>query len=136
MEKVRWGILSTAGIAQKELIPAFLRAENAEVTAIASGSGIDRAQEIANRFQIKKVYDSYKRLLHDTEIDAVYIPLPNHLHKKWVMEAARAKKHILCEKPAALHAAEVMEMKAACDEHDVLFMEAFMYYFHPQHDRV
>lgn len=69
-------------------------------------------------------------------IDAVYIPLPNHLHKTWVMKAAEKGKHVLCEKPAAINAGEVLEMKRACQEHGVLFMEGFMYSFHPQHERV
>ena len=136
MKKVRWGVLSTAGIAQKEQIPAFLRSSNAVVTAIATGSGIEKAIEVAKRFSIEKTYDSYEKLLDDPDIDAVYIPLPNHLHKKWVIEAARKGKHILCEKPAAINAEEVREMENACKENDVLFMEAFMYYFHPQHERV
>ena len=136
MRKVRWGVLSTAGIAQKELIPAFLRAENAVVTGIATGSDIEKAKAVATRFSIEKTYDSYEKLLDDPDIEAVYIPLPNHLHKKWVIEAARRGKHILCEKPAAISAAEVEEMEAACKENGVLFMEAFMYYFHPQHARV
>ena len=136
MKKVRWGILSTAGIAQKELIPAFKRATNAVVTAIATGSGIEKANDVAERFSIDKTYDSYEKLLADPDIDAVYIPLPNHLHKKWVIEAAKKGKHILCEKPAAINADEFREMELACKEHDVLFMEAFMYHFHPQHERV
>lgn len=136
MSKVRWGILSTANIAQKALIPAFLRADNAEVVAIASGSDIKKADVIAERFDIPTTYDSYDKLLDDRNIDAVYIPLPNHLHKEWVIKAAKNGKHILCEKPAAIHANDVLEMKAVCEEQGVLFMEAFMYYFHPQHDRV
>ena len=136
MTKVRWGILSTAGIAQKELIPAFQRATNAEVTAIATGSGIEKAKVVAERFGIEKTYASYEELLDDPNIDAVYIPLPNHLHKKWVIKAAEKGKHILCEKPAAINADEVIEMKRACQEHEVIFMEGFMYYFHPQHERV
>jgi D-xylose 1-dehydrogenase (NADP+, D-xylono-1,5-lactone-forming) len=136
MSKVRWGVLSTAGIAQKEQIPAFLRSSNAVVTAIATGSGIEKALEVAKRFGIEKTYDSYEKLLDDTEIDAVYIPLPNHLHKKWVIEAAKKGKHILCEKPAAISEDEVREMEQACKDNGVLFMEAFMYYFHPQHARV
>lgn len=134
MKKVRWGILSTAGIAQKALIPAFQRSNNAEVVAIASQSG--QANEVAQRFGISLAYDSYDELLNDSSIDAVYIPLPNHLHKKWVIEAARKGKHILCEKPAALTTEEVLEMKQACEKYDVLFMEAYMYHFHPQHQRV
>jgi predicted dehydrogenase len=136
MNKVRWGILSTAKIAQKELIPAFQRASNAEVTAIATASGIEKAKAVADKFNIEKTYDSYEKLLDDPLIDAVYIPLPNHLHKKWVIEAAKRGKHILCEKPAALNTDEVMEMKKACEENQVIFMEAFMYHFHPQHKRV
>lgn len=136
MKKVRWGILSTAGIAQKELIPAFKRATNAVVTGIATGSGIEKANDVAARFGIEKTYDSYEKLLDDPTIDAVYIPLPNHLHKKWVIEAAKKGKHILCEKPAAINAEEFREMEKVCKEQGVLFMEAFMYYFHPQHERV
>ncbi|MDS9472492.1 Gfo/Idh/MocA family protein [Sporosarcina pasteurii] len=136
MKKVNWGVLSTAGIAQKQLLPAFMRAENAVVTAIATGSDVEKAQEIANKFEIEHVYDSYEKLLDDPTIDAVYIPLPNHLHKQWVIKAAKKGKHILCEKPAAIAREEVLEMKAACEENNVLFMEAFMYYFHPQHARV
>lgn len=136
MKKVRWGILSTAGIAQKALLPAFSRAENAVVTAIATGSDLAKANEIAEKFQIEKVYDDYEKLLNDPFIDAVYIPLPNHLHKEWVIEAAKNGKHILCEKPAALTAEETAEMIEVCEAKNVLFMEAFMYYFHPQHARV
>lgn len=136
MTKVRWGILSTAGIAQKELIPAFQRATNAKVTAVATGSGIEKAKAVAKRFAIEKVYDSYEKLLDDTNIDAVYIPLPNHLHKEWVIKAAKMGKHILCEKPAAINADEVDEMRKACQKYEVLFMEGYMYHFHPQHERV
>src|SRR5699024_6559802 len=136
MKKVNWGILSTAGIAQKELIPAFKRATNAEVTAIASSSGIEKAKAVADKFSIEKVYDSYEKLLDDPDVDAVYIPLPNHLHKEWVIAAAKKGKHILCEKPAAVNAAEFEEMQQVCEEQDVILMEAFMYHFHPQHERV
>lgn len=136
MSNVRWGILSTANIAQKALIPAFSRAANAEVVAIASGSDVKKAEAVADRFNIPAAYDSYNKLLDDKNIDAVYIPLPNHLHKKWIIEAAKKGKHILCEKPAAINADDVIEMKAVCERHGVLFMEAFMYHFHPQHERV
>ncbi|SES93641.1 Predicted dehydrogenase [Oceanobacillus limi] len=136
MKNVRWGVLSTAGIAQKALLPAFARADHAKVVAIASGSSLEKAQAVAEKFQIEKVYDSYEKLLDDPNIDAVYIPLPNHLHKQWVIEAAKKGKHILCEKPAALTERDVHEMKQVCEENDVRFMEAFMYHFHPQHNRV
>lgn len=134
MKKVRWGILSTAKIAQKTLIPAFGRAENAVVAGIASSSG--KAEDVAKQFNIAKSYASYEEMLQDPEIDAVYIPLPNHLHKKWTIEAAKHGKHILCEKPASLNAEETKEMVEYCREKNVKFMEAFMYQFHPQHDRV
>ncbi|MFD1849327.1 Gfo/Idh/MocA family protein [Oceanobacillus bengalensis] len=135
MEKIKWGILSTANIAQKELFPAFMRSTNAEVVAIASRNG-NRARAVADKFQIETVYNSYDELLNDPAIQAVYIPLPNHLHKEWVIKAAEKGKHVLCEKPAGLDANEVKEMIAVCEENNVLFMEAFMYHFHPQHERV
>lgn len=134
MRKIRWGILSTANIAQTQVIPAIVRAENAEVAGIASESG--KAKEAAAGFSIPAFYDSYEELLQDQEIDAVYIPLPNHLHKKWVMEAAKHGKHVLCEKPAALNEEDAREMALFCHEKGVKFMEAFMYQFHPQHKRV
>jgi D-xylose 1-dehydrogenase (NADP+, D-xylono-1,5-lactone-forming) len=134
MQKVRWGILSTANIAQQSLIPAFGRAQNAVVAGIASSSG--KAQEVAEQFNIAKSYSNYEEMLQDPEIDAVYIPLPNHLHKKWTIEAAKHGKHILCEKPASLTADETQEMVEFCREKNVKFMEAFMYQFHPQHERV
>jgi D-xylose 1-dehydrogenase (NADP+, D-xylono-1,5-lactone-forming) len=134
MKKVRWGILSSASIAKKALIPAFERANNAVVTAIASCSG--KAEEAAAQFNIEKSYSSYEEMLQDPDIDAVYIPLPNHLHKKWTLEAAKHGKHILCEKPASLTAEETKEMVEFCREKNVKFMEAFMYQFHPQHERV
>ncbi|ALX50011.1 Gfo/Idh/MocA family protein [Lentibacillus amyloliquefaciens] len=134
MRFTKWGILSTANIAQTQLIPAIERFENAEVTAIASGSG--RASEVARELGIPKSYDCYEGLLVDPEIEAVYIPLPNHLHKKWVIEAAKKGKHILCEKPAVLTSADMEDIQRTCEENNVLFMEGFMYYFHQQHDRV
>ncbi|XJZ27832.1 Gfo/Idh/MocA family protein [Bacillota bacterium Lsc_1132] len=134
MRKVRWGVLSTANIAQAQVIPAITRAENAEIIAIASESG--KASEVASTFSIPAFYDSYEELLQKKEMDAVYIPLPNHLHKKWVIEAAKHGKHILCEKPAALNTEEAKEMIDFCREKGVKFMEAFMYQFHPQHQRV
>lgn len=135
MKKVRWGVLSTAGIAQKALLPAFSRAENAEVIAIATRGDRQKALPIAEKFGIDKIYESYEALLADPEIDAVYIPLPNHLHKQWVIAAAKQGKHILCEKPIALTAEDVAEMEAVCKAHHVLLMEGFMYDFHPQHAR-
>src|SRR5690625_1814265 len=136
MEKVKWGILSTARIATKTSIPAIIRTKNSIIKAIASGSDIEKAKSIEKRFDIEKTYDSYDTLLDDPEINAVYIPLPNHMHKEWTIKAANKGKHVLCEKPAALNMEEALEMKQACDENNVLFMEAFMYQFHPQHEYV
>ncbi|MDN3449536.1 Gfo/Idh/MocA family oxidoreductase [Planococcus sp. APC 3906] len=134
MKKVRWGIISTANIAQSQLIPAIFRAENAEVSAIASRS--NKVHAIASRLNIPKAYESYEEIVADPAIDAVYIPLPNHLHKEWVLKAAAAGKHILCEKPAALTAADAEGMIATCQSAGVKFMEGFMYQLHPQHARV
>ncbi|UOR11026.1 Gfo/Idh/MocA family protein [Halobacillus amylolyticus] len=131
---MKWGILSTAAIAKKALIPALQRAEDAEVDAIASQNGKER--EVAEEFGIPKAYSSYELLLADEEIEAVYIPLPNHLHKEWTIKAAEAGKHVLCEKPAALKAQDVEDMITACKQNQVYFLEAFMYQFHPQHERV
>ncbi len=116
------------------MIPAIRRSKNAEVVAIASGS--DKVYEIAKQFHIPKVYDTYEALLIDSEIDVVYIPLPNHLHMKWAIKAAKHKKHILCEKPAALCENDVQKIVEACKKNGVIWMEAFMYQFHPQHKRV
>lgn len=134
MEKVRWGVLSTATIGRTQVIPAIFRAENAEMAAISSRG--DRVYAAARELGIPKAYESYEALLDDPDIDAVYIPLPNHLHKEWVIKAAEKGKHVLCEKPAALSAEEAKEMIEACKEHGVKFMEAFMYQLHPQHARV
>ena len=134
MEKIRWGVLSTANIGKTQVIPAICRADNAEIIAIASRT--DKVHAAALELEIPKAYESYEELLDDPEVDAVYIPLPNHLHKEWVIRSARKGKHILCEKPIALNRAESEEMIAVCREHGVKLMEAFMYQLHPQHARV
>ncbi|MFC4321164.1 Gfo/Idh/MocA family protein [Litchfieldia salsa] len=134
MTTVKWGILSTANIGLTQLIPAIKGAKNAEVVAIASRG--EKAIEVAKSLQIPKAYTSYEELLDDQEIDAVYIPLPNLLHKEWVIKAAQKGKHILCEKPASLTAADTLDMVTVCKQYGVRFMEAFMYQFHPQHTRV
>lgn len=134
MEKIRWGVLSTANIGRTQVIPAIGRADNAEIVAIASRTS--KVHATAQELQIPKAYESYEELLEDPEIDAVYIPLPNHLHKEWVIRAAKKGKHILCEKPIGLSEAEAEEMILACQENGVKLMEAFMYQLHPQHARV
>jgi len=134
VQKVRWGILSTAAIARETMIPAIQRANNAEVVAIASSSG--KASSIAKELGIPISYESYDQLLDDPNVDAVYIPLPNSMHVEWTIKAANKQKHVLCEKPAALCEADVRKMVEACKQNNVFFMEAFMYQFHPQHQRV
>jgi D-xylose 1-dehydrogenase (NADP+, D-xylono-1,5-lactone-forming) len=134
LRKVRWGVISTADIAQTQVIPAILRSEQAEIVAIASRG--EKAKDVAEAFSIPYCYDSYEKLLMNQEIEAVYIPLPNHLHKRWVMEAAKYGKNILVEKPAALTSEEAEAMVKVCHDNQVKFMEAFMYQFHPQHKRV
>ncbi|OQP06149.1 oxidoreductase [Geobacillus sp. 46C-IIa] len=132
--KVRFGIMGTAAIAKDVMIPAIRRVDHAEVVAIASESG--KAREAARELGIPKAYDHYEQLLDDPDIDAVYIPLPNSLHAEWTIKAAKKKKHVLCEKPAAICEADVRRMIEGCEKNGVLFMEAFMYQFHPQHERV
>ncbi|MCT8137122.1 Gfo/Idh/MocA family oxidoreductase [Anaerobacillus sp. CMMVII] len=132
--KVRWGVLSSANIARQSFIPAVMRSTTGEIIAIASSN--KAVKEIADEFQIQNVYNSYDELLECDDIDAVYIPLPNSLHLEWVEKAAQKGKHVLCEKPAALTEANLIKMIDVCNGHDVLFMEAFMYQFHPQHQRV
>jgi predicted dehydrogenase len=129
--KTRWGILGTARIALKSMIPALKESDMAEVAAVASRD-IDNARDFAGRFAIPKAYGSYAALLADPEIDAVYIPLPNHLHKPWTLLAAEAGKHILCEKPLALNLEECQAMIAAARANGVQLMEAFMYRYHPR----
>lgn len=131
---IRWGVLSTAEIAQEQMIPAIQKVNNASVLAIASNS--NKEIDVAKKFQIPKTYNTYEALLKDPEIDAVYIPLPNGLHANWSKEAAKHGKHILCEKPAALSEQEAQEVFKVCNEFNVQYMEALMYQFHPQHQRV
>ncbi len=132
---IRWGVISTANIGRAAMIPALQAASNGKLLAVASRSA-ERAQEFAGKLGIPRAYGSYEALLADPEIDAVYIPLPNSLHKEWTVRAAEAGKHVLCEKPLALNAAEAQAMVEAARGHGVLLMESFMYRFHPQLARV
>ncbi|MBD0381813.1 Gfo/Idh/MocA family protein [Paenibacillus sedimenti] len=135
MTKLRWGILGCAGIAIRACIPGIQKSETGVVTAIASRN-LQKSQETAAQLDIPTAYGSYEELIADPNIDAVYIPLPNHLHKEWTIRAAQAGKHVLCEKPAALTTVEVEEMVAACESAGVLFAEAFMYRHHPRYERM
>jgi predicted dehydrogenase len=129
--QVRWGILSTARIGTRKVIPGMQRASSCAITAIASRDR-NRAGEAAAALGIPKAYGSYEELLADPEVDAVYNPLPNHLHVPWSIHAAQAGKHVLCEKPIALTADEAQRLLQARDRTGVLIQEAFMVRSHPQ----
>ena len=129
--KVKWGILSTAGIATRRVLPALQQCEFVEIAAIASRSE-ERAKAVAKQFGIPKSYDSYDLLLADPEIEAIYNPLPNHLHAEWTIRAASRGKHVLCEKPIARNVAEARRIREARDEQNVKISEAFMIVTHPQ----
>ena len=130
-KKLRWGILSTANIGLKKVIPAMQRGEHTEVTAIASRD-LEKARRAASALNIPKAYGSYEELLADPEVDAVYNPLPNHLHVPWTARAAEAGKHVLCEKPIAMSAAEAKTLLAMRDRFGVKIGEAFMIRSYPQ----
>ena len=132
MKKVIWGVLSTAKIGLKRVLPGMLKSDRLEIRALASRS-LAAARAAADTLGIPRAYGSYEELLADPEIEAVYNPLPNHLHVPWTLKAAAAGKHVLCEKPIALTAAEAERLRAAADK--VLIMEAFMVRFHPQWQR-
>src|ERR671911_448391 len=130
MTRLRWGVLGIAGIATRKVIPAMQKGEHSIVTAIASRD-LARAEAAAGPLGIAKAYGSYEALLADPEIDAVYNPLPNHLHVPWTIRALEAGKHVLCEKPIALTAAEarlLMDCRERTGRH---VAEAFMVRYHP-----
>jgi predicted dehydrogenase len=129
--RVRWGVLGVAGIARTKVIPAFQKGEWTEVVAIASRDPA-RARAAADELGIAAAYGSYEELLADPEVEVVYNPLPNHLHVPWTARAAEAGKHVLCEKPIALDAAEARELLAIRDRTGVMIGEAFMVRTHPQ----
>jgi predicted dehydrogenase len=129
--KVRWGVLGAAKIAVEKVIPAMQQGTAAEITAIASRD-LERARRAAHALGLPKAYGSYEELLADEEIEAVYNPLPNHLHVQWTIKAAEAGKHVLCEKPIGLSVAEVKTLLTVRDRAGVLIQEAFMVRTHPQ----
>ena len=134
MEKVRWGVLSTAKIGIEHVIPALMKSSGGQLVAIASRD-LPRARAAAERFAIPKAYGSYEALLADPEVDAIYNPLPNHLHVPWTEKAAEHGKHVLCEKPIALTATEARQLIDVRDRTGVLIEEAFMVRCHPQWQR-
>jgi predicted dehydrogenase len=135
MAKVRWGIISTANIGTETVIPAMQKGEFTEITGIASRD-LATAQATAKKLGIPKAYGSYEEMLADPEIEAIYNPLPNHLHVPWSIQALEAGKHVLCEKPVAMNTAEARQLLDASKQYPQLkVMEAFMYRHHPQWQR-
>lgn len=135
MSKIRWGIISTAKIGTQKVIPGMQKSEHCEIIAIASRN-LETAKSAAGRLGIPTAYGSYEELLQDAQVDAVYNPLPNHLHVPLSLQAIRAGKHVLCEKPIALTAAEGQQLVDAAAAHPELkVMEGFMYRHHPQWQR-
>ena len=132
-EKLRWGVLSTACIGTEKVIPAIQHSQLGEVVAIASRDP-NRADEAAGSLGIARAYGSYEALLADPDIEAIYNPLPNNLHVEWTIAALQAGKHVLCEKPLGMTAADARRLEGV--RPDLVLMEAFMVRFHPQWLRV
>jgi len=130
-EKVRWGVLGTAHIAMAKVIPAMQRSPLCEITAIASRD-LAKAKAAASELDIPNAYGSYEELINDPFVEAVYNPLPNHLHVPWTVKAAAAGKHVLCEKPIALNADEARTLISVRDRTGARIQEAFMVRTHPQ----
>ena len=134
-QKIRWGVLGVAKIAVEKVIPAMQRGESSQVVAIASRD-LGKAEAAATRLGIARAHGSYEALLADPEVDAIYNPLPNHLHVPWSIRAAEAGKHVLCEKPIGLSVEETLQLIRARDANRVKIGEAFMARTHPQWLRV
>ena len=130
MKMIKWGVLGTAYIFERDTAEGMRQAENCELYAIA-GRSMEKAQAFKEKYGFRKAYGSYDELLADPEVEAVYVPMPNTLHKEWTIKALNAKKHVLCEKPMAPNAAEAAEMFAAAKANGVVLMEAFAYQHSP-----
>jgi predicted dehydrogenase len=131
IRKVQWGVLGVANIAVKKVIPAMQRGEWSQVSAIASRD-MKKAQQAAEHLGIPTAYGSYEQLLADPSIEAIYNPLPNHLHVAWSIKAMEAGKHVLCEKPIGLTSEEALSLLKARDRTGLKIEEAFMVRTHPQ----
>lgn len=131
---MKFGILGTARINQR-VAPAIKSSHITRLIGVASRK-LSRAEQAAKEFGAVKSFGSYEEMLASDEIDAVYIPLPNSLHAEWSVKAAEAGKHVLCEKPIASNSIEAEMVMKACERHEVLLMEAFMYRHHPQHAKI
>ena len=130
MEKVKWGVLGTANIAKGCTIPGMQLVDTCELYAIA-GRDINKALKFKDDFGFQKAYGSYEELIEDSEVQAIYIPLPNGLHLKWVKEALQHKKHVICEKPLALNASAARDMFETAKANGVILMEAYAYLHSP-----
>ncbi len=130
MQKIKWGVLGTANIARYATIPGLKKAEHCQLYAIA-GRSLEKAQAFKEEFGFEKAYGSYDQLIADKEVQAIYIPLPNHLHLEWVEAALKNGKHVLCEKPLALNADQARRMYACAKENNVFLMEAYAYLHSP-----
>jgi len=128
---IRMGILSTAKIGVQFVLPAIQQANHACISAIASRNG-SRAAKLAKSLNVAQSYDNYDAILQSDDIDAVYIPLPTSQHVEWSLKAAAAGKHVLCEKPIALHSSDIKKLIKARDRYGVVLSEAFMVTYHPQ----
>jgi predicted dehydrogenase len=131
MSKISWGVISTAKIGTEKVIPAMQHGKYTEVMAIASRN-IETAKSTAAKLKIAKAYGSYEELLTDKDIDAIYIPLPNHLHVEWILKSLQAGKHVLCEKPITMNYQDAVALHNDIKKFpDLKVMEAFMYRHHP-----
>jgi xylose dehydrogenase (NAD/NADP) len=133
--RLRWGVLGGARIARACMIPALNRSKNGEIFGLGCRSE-ERGQSLAREHGIRRSCCRYEEILADPDIEAVYIALPNHLHREWTLRALEARKHVLCEKPLALNAGEAQEMVRAARSKGLHLMEAFMYRFHPRSRRI
>ena len=130
MRKIKWGVMGTAYIFERDTARGMSLAENCELVAIA-GRSMEKAEEFRKKYGFERAYGSYAELLEDPEIEAVYIPLPNTLHYEWTIKALQSGKHVLCEKPLAANAKQAREMFQAARENHVFLMEAFAYQHSP-----
>lgn len=131
LSKIKWGILGNANIARKCMIPAISNSTNCLIQALGSRNP-EKAEPLATKYDIPRLYSRYDDVIKDKQVDVVYIPLPNHLHKEWTIKALNAGKHVLCEKPLACNSTEAMEMAEVASKNGLHLMEAIMYRFHPR----
>jgi predicted dehydrogenase len=132
IKKVSWGVLGTAKIGVEKVIPAMQKGKYSRISAVSSRN-IEKAENVARQLGIPKAYGSYEKILEYPEIEAVYIPLPNHLHVEWAVRCLEMGKHVLCEKPISMNFRQAEHLKQEMEKFpDLKVMEAFMYRFHPQ----